>query len=889
MAARSSSEARIKSYIILQGLERSLAENIVKSCDLSAEDFLTHDERDKAFKRYLEASETPSITIDQLDNEDLLPYLDLGDLIGLLNRNIGSLKNVIPGHVKDATEVVNKTKALVIRKRVMHPIRPLEVDDLTNLMNLASEITRVAPSLIWAPLEINIRRLSKERMFDVVIPSYWAEDAAVIHNLPPAEFDDTGFIGRNKERRELKKLIESDHRVITVVGEGGIGKTALSLRVCNDLLEEEKPIFERIVWVTLKTKSLTTEGVRQINDAIQSLGDLIDRILSVMKIESTASWERIINQLEASNTLLVIDNLETIGEEIRELVINVPSGSKVLLTSRVGLGEIEVRYELSDFAAKDALAFFRSLIAIYNCAPLKNVGPLIIDKYAQKLRFNPLLIKWFVLAVGKGVDPKALISKEGLEEPLSFFYSNIYQNLSCLSKEILSILLAARRELTKVQLQELSKSKSVAFSKAVQELVRTNMIERSMAEDGTMVFQISGLVYSFLSWNFPPDDNSVKRIRGQIKEWQIEKEKSAFKSASYRYGPRNLIIEKADERIAAQHLLRAMKASLVSDFDRANKAIADAEQLTPDWWEVHRVKARIMENQGKPIYEVEEAYETSIRMNDNDVNRYHYTTYLLRQDEFERALEQINQALNHRDAIETTFKSLKGLTLMRMVKIKEAIVELEDVWNSRSPDIPIQVGRTQGTQLAEAYRRQGEKLFSIGERSEATKYCQKAIEIIDGVIKTYKCDRAVVESVVNIITCATGRMEDGNTENYLREKAEEWDKNVEFRKFATEYQKTSQHFQRNKDLKVWFPTIHKEMESLGIFKRYIGEIDFLVYAENYGFINCKDTGRVHISKNSLVNHSMWAELQKGDPVTFGIILPSRRESLPHGINLEKLE
>lgn len=715
---RSSSEARIGCYIILQGLERSLADNLIRNYELDIKDFLNNEEQTKAFKRYLDDQENIHLTIDQLDTEDLLPYLDLGDLVGLLNRHIGSLKNAVPEDVKAATELVNKTKALVIRKRVMHPVRPLEVDDFTNLINLGNQIKKVAPSLIWDPLEINIRRLSKEGMFDIAIPTYWAEEAVVIHNLPPAEFDDTGFIGRIKERRDLKKLLESDHRVITVVGEAGIGKTALSLRVCNDLIEEEKPIYERIVWATLKTKHLTSEGVRQINDAIQSLGDLIDKIISLIEIESPASWDNVIKQLKASRTLLVIDNLETIGEEIRELLINIPSGSKVLLTSRVGVGEIEVRYELSDFPAKDSLAYFRTLMAIYNCVPLKGVVTEIINNYAQKLKFNPLLIKWFVLAVGRGVSPETLLCKEGLEEPLNFFYSNIYNNLSRLSKDLLSILLAARRELTRVQLQELLQSQPIPFSKAIQELVRTSMIERALANDGTMLFQISGLVYNYLSWNFPPEDETVKRVREQIKGWQLTQDISAFRSVGYRYGRMSLHVEKADERISAQHLLRAMKAMSLSDFTTANEAITAAEQLTPEWWEIYTIKARKMEAEGKPIYEIEEAYETSIKMNDNDVNRYHYATYLLRIDEFGRVLTQIDGALKHKDAIKMTFKSLKGLTLMRMGLIKDAISELKEVWDSRTKNIPLGVGIAQGTQLADAYRRQGEQLFNITERTE---------------------------------------------------------------------------------------------------------------------------------------------------------------------------
>ena len=104
------------------------------------------------------------------------------------------------------------------------------------------------------------------------------DDYRVNNNLPVAEFEDTGFIGRANERRRLKNLLLSDHRVITVVGVGGIGKTALAMRVCHDLVDDASPRFENVVWVTLKTQFLTTYGIEDIKDAVNTQGKLLDHI-----------------------------------------------------------------------------------------------------------------------------------------------------------------------------------------------------------------------------------------------------------------------------------------------------------------------------------------------------------------------------------------------------------------------------------------------------------------------------------------------------------------------------------------------------------------------------------------------------------------------------------
>lgn len=884
----SSTLARERAYVILSGLERSLGDNIVRNFDFDGPGFLVEEEEFRALQRLREDQADPSVELADLSVEELLPYLDLGDLVNLLNRHAQQARNVVPEHISAATQLILKLEALTIRKRVMHPIRPLEVDDYPKLLKLASEIQKIAPSLAWDPLAINLRRLSRESgLVDVTIPSFWAVEAPITHNLPPAEFNDTGFIGRTRERKELRRLLESDHRIITVVGPAGIGKTALTLRVCNDLLEDLNLRFERIVWVTLKTRQLTAEGVRQVNEAIDSLGALIDNILRSLGVSTETNWDVVLQQLRRSRTLLVIDNLETLDEEIREFVLSVPQESKVLFTSRVGLGEIEIRYELSSFAPRDAAAFFRSLVAIHNCSTFKSLTSEVVDRYAGKLGYNPLLIKWFVLAVCKGTDPDVLLTRGGLDEPLSFFYDKIHERLNGLAKQILSILLASRRELTRAQLQDLTGVQYIPFLQAIQDLIRTSMVERLSTSDGTVVFQISHLVYEYLSRNYPPDDGLVKTVRERIRVWQVEQDKSAMDTARYRYGPLVLHVEKADERIAAQHLLRALKAMRSGDIASASTALTTAEQITPAWWEVYRVKARLLEAQNRPVYEVEEAYEQSIRMDDNDVNRYHYATYLMRQHEHERVIEQLEKGAAHHAALPMTFKSLKGLTLMRMGNIPDAIVELRDVWGSRSEDLPVQVGRTQGTQLADAYRRQAEQMLSLGKSAEAIASCAHAVEVIGEAIDNYGCDPALVEMAVNTIRCIAGQLVQADTVQLsLMDMARRWDASVEFRGHAVGFHKTLEHFRRNPALENLFPIVAGELRSLGHVRRYTGRVDFVVSREGYGFIDCKDLGRVHFNKSSLANQRVWPELEAEDVVIFGVVVPREKDRLPHAVNLE---
>ena len=85
-----------------------------------------------------------------------------------------------------------------------------------------------------------------ERLYQLVIPHLSADFPPLktldvySHNLPTQL---TSFIGRDHEIREITKLI-TEHRVLTLTGSGGTGKTRLSLQVAADLLDH----FDHGVW-----------------------------------------------------------------------------------------------------------------------------------------------------------------------------------------------------------------------------------------------------------------------------------------------------------------------------------------------------------------------------------------------------------------------------------------------------------------------------------------------------------------------------------------------------------------------------------------------------------------------------------------------------------------
>ena len=86
-------------------------------------------------------------------------------------------------------------------------------------------------------LDLGLHRLrgfdDRERLFQLVAPGLERQFPrprtadAVAHNLPTQV---TSFVGREAERAELRRLVEA-HRLVTVVGAGGAGKTRLAVEL----------------------------------------------------------------------------------------------------------------------------------------------------------------------------------------------------------------------------------------------------------------------------------------------------------------------------------------------------------------------------------------------------------------------------------------------------------------------------------------------------------------------------------------------------------------------------------------------------------------------------------------------------------------------------------
>lgn len=248
-------------------------------------------------------------------NEEILNYLDLGDYVDIISEK--PMKYSINN---DKSKKLKEYffKIIPIRNRVMHT-KPLELGDKAILIEVMNTLNSEIDWINWNEVQHVKTTLDKDPS-KLLINEYNRQidyDSKILHNLPEPEFDDTGYIGRKKDIEEIIKLTNNNkNQIISIIGNGGIGKTAIVVKALYELIESNSNRFEAIIWISLKTKTLSKGEFIEIKDAIIEVGDVYKNLCKETVIsDKLSSKENILQFMENFPVLLVLDNLETINTE----------------------------------------------------------------------------------------------------------------------------------------------------------------------------------------------------------------------------------------------------------------------------------------------------------------------------------------------------------------------------------------------------------------------------------------------------------------------------------------------------------------------------------------------------------------------------------------------
>lgn len=216
---------------------------------------------------------------------------------------------------------------------------------------------------------------------------------AELNNLPVQL---TEFIGRRAEVEQLNRLL-ADHRLVTVSGMGGCGKTRIALEVAADASAR----YDGGTWLAdLRSASDPDEIVQQVAVAIGLVGGATAE-------GSGRLADLVVEYADRAATLVVLDNCEHLVDDAADVADELLRRSKsltILATSREALGtEGERVWRIPSMGADSGEArelFLARATAASSDFVVDDAGVELVDRICAQLDGIPLAIELAAARVG---------------------------------------------------------------------------------------------------------------------------------------------------------------------------------------------------------------------------------------------------------------------------------------------------------------------------------------------------------------------------------------------------------------------------------------------------------------------------------------------------------
>jgi tetratricopeptide (TPR) repeat protein len=565
------------------------------------------------------------------------------------------------------------------------------------------------------------------------------------NNLPPIDYEfEGGFIGRKNDLKKIEKYILGDlDRVITIAGAGGVGKTALAHQFCFNLLKKNKVLFDGIVWVSAKEEKLTATKIESIEPMFRNYDDLLDNILE------TFSWDEDLGKgtnlkeesvqtiLQAGDRgiLLVVDNLETINDQrIIEFIKDIPRPSKVLITSRIGLGEIERRYTLKEMSQNDAITLLRTVAKEKDASNLVHLSDKLLFKYVEKMSRYPLAIKWVVgqVALGKSIDQAigGLTSSEG--NVSKFLFEHIFNNLLEEKDRITLFSLAAyEKPITQGVMMHVANLSSEELDRSIKNLTIASLIicthESTEEEKIETKYELIPLIRNFVKTNLQNNKKVYRAVLSRIETVEHLMEEAERAKRIDRHSLIDMGAKTEEEKIAMQYSNVAYQKHQRGDLDGATSLFEKAANIAPDFPPIYRNWAIVAANVDS-YEQAEELMKKSISLNPKDATTWFVWGNMNKQrNRLDKAFIYLKKSLD------LSPNDAKILGALGSVEIRRGNFENAEILLHQALEGKFYEGKRKheivcNTTISQNYRRWAEYLIKDKRRDEAIEKFKKAFD-----------------------------------------------------------------------------------------------------------------------------------------------------------------
>lgn len=561
---------------------------------------------------------------------EILPFVDFGETLSLAARNKSRLDANFWSSMQPWFEHLEAL--LAVRNRVAHT-RPLEINDLPMVEDVARALAKSPRS--WPTVADVLRRIQANPSYvlDLDIVFRDVEPEANRHNLPLPDFDETGLVGRAAVEKKLQGMLKGPYPVISVVGDGGVGKTSLALKVAYGILDDPSRPFDAVVWTSAKAAQLTNREVVRIEGAIKDSLGLLDSAIRQLAGEISVEdpLEEVIEYMSMFRVLLILDNLETVLDaRLKEFLARLPRDSKVLITSRIGLGSLELPLKLDSLETRDAVVLLRAVARSRGIASLAKADQVILERLVNRMHNHPLYLKWFVSVTQAGMRAEDVFADSG--DFLDFCMSNVYEFLGEDAKVALRALQVLPGQQSQATIAAIALLPVEQLQPALAQLITTNFVNlQPVARGGSISseYEITEFARKYLDRRHPLPEVARTDMQRRYQELIAQGARLATASAADPYSEQSLSVSGPADFSVASRLHNAMALGRRGEHGDALSMVREAQLLAPDYFETYRVEAMLLDRSGD-LSQATEAYSKALEHGEGNAQcSYHAGRFFL--------------------------------------------------------------------------------------------------------------------------------------------------------------------------------------------------------------------------------------------------------------------
>lgn len=315
---------------------------------------------------------------------------------------------------------------------------------------------------------------------------------------PPA-----AYVQRPTLEADIREAIINDrHPIITLVGRGGIGKTSLALTVLHDVIRSNR--FQVVIWFSARDIDLTTAGAKLVRPKVLTEKDIATEYKRLMGRQSgeaggkTASVDLMAHHLRSAPlppALFVFDNFETVRSPVdlfNWIDLNIRLPNKVLITSRFRDFRADFPIEIPGMEPDEAGRLVDRTVERLAIGHL--IGQAQRDELVDELDGHPYVIK---IVLGEIANQKRYSKPERIvarqEDILSALFERTYASLSPTASRIFLTLSLWRSLVPQLAVEAMllrHKVEQANPSAAIEQLVRSSLVERMTADDGVDFLEV---------------------------------------------------------------------------------------------------------------------------------------------------------------------------------------------------------------------------------------------------------------------------------------------------------------------------------------------------------------------------------------------------------------